>query len=195
MSWSNPTPEEAQEAYDDAKSKYESAAEDYFRYKNEYETYDASLSSAKLQQNAATVTRDLYQKRLEALDDIIKMLQPMGDMDMKVLGVTTSAQMTEMLMKGSIYCDGVNAPSIGDFFRSYSVANNTHSAQALELIKKERNRTQINLDEAQARMNSVGGTLEELISKGQAAYDSMNAAQKTMKSCAYEMEHYKKYLD
>ena len=77
-SWSNPTPEEATDAYNYYKSKYNSAASQKKASEQQESNYRAQKDAAKNALSNAKSDKVNFEKRLRGIEDIIKMLEGTG---------------------------------------------------------------------------------------------------------------------
>ena len=75
MSWYNPTPDEATDAYTANKNKYADAASQLRASQRQEDNYRAAQRSAVAQQANLASQKLNFEKRLEGIQKIVKMLE------------------------------------------------------------------------------------------------------------------------
>lgn len=193
MSWNNPSQDEAQEAYDDARSRYNAAAEDYCQSSAAYETYSDELRQAQTKIDGVQSDKVNIEKRIEGIDSILNMLSENGEVNETIGEVTKIAAMAEEKMRYAINCTGVGSPGLGSAFRGLRVMEESHSASAYAAYKKERDRLVQSVAELNSMIANLEQSTQELTAKMNSAFNSMTDSRKAMYTNAYEMDHYKQY--
>lgn len=192
MKWNNCSKEEAQEAYDSAKSKYSNAALEYCQGKKqldacytEYKSYSSKMDSVKSEKLS-------FERRIEQLGELISFLD--NKMDDIIGDSNKTTQENENYIKGKINCSGYAFPEISKIFRCQSVAENSYSSQALQAMKKEKARLEQAVADVNSKLNAMEQEAEALTKKMSSIASAQASLSKTMKACSYEMNHYKKYV-
>lgn len=200
MSWYSPSQEEAEEAYYYNKSKYYNAANERSAYYNYEQDCISQKNQAKSEIKDLSSDKVNFEKRLEGIEKIIKMLEGTGgpfstNVPEAISKAASSIQKADSSYKKSIkMTGGTSVASLENAFSIKSVENDPNSAAALEAYKAEK----VNLEQKIANIKSEISTLSDTIDSLNSQisyYDSMQASLKrTMNSCAYEMNHYQKFL-
>lgn len=195
MSWSNPSQQEAQEAYDAAKKKYDSAAEEYLRIYKLREQYDAEASTLFEDYNASKDRVRSLQRLEVSLRRVSRSLgseEPGVDHDILLARVDQIAFTAEL--KECIVCSEVKEPVIGQSASSPYVDYDPDASRAKELIGAELYRVRDLIDTLDKQVRNSSGDYQAMVQKGLSCDKELKEYKKTMDQCAYEMDHYKKYL-
>ncbi|MBR1481567.1 MAG: hypothetical protein IJ598_01220 [Ruminococcus sp.] len=193
MKWNNCTPEEAQEAYDYAKSRYQNAAEEYLSNKKKLDAFYGARGGLSAQTASVRGDKLNFEKRIEEIGDILTLLSDGGKVDEAVGQANAAAKVAEAAMAQSIVCSGVNSPSLASIFRCPTVSENTHSVTARDELRKEKNRLEQALADINAKLNALELELQQMTGQMNALASMQNDLSRTMHACSYEMNHYKKY--
>ncbi|MBR6045160.1 MAG: hypothetical protein IKP47_05950 [Ruminococcus sp.] len=195
MSWSNPSQQEAQECYDAAKKKYDTAAEEYLRLSKLRDQYK-SESAAAYQKYGDQCDRLAALKREDfSLKRVARYLKSNdGNADREIYLSRVWAIDVSAKLKEFITCSGVMSPPFGKAATSPCVADETFSARAKYLVDVEYARVRMLISQEEAKCSSSEDVCRELVKKVRACESDMADYKKTMDSCAFDMEHYKKYL-
>ena len=192
--WYNCSQSEAQEGYDTAKQRYTNAATDYSQLKNKYDSCVSEYNSEKQKYDSASVQKINFQKRVEQIEEVIKMLSEGGKVNDAVAEANNAAKKAEAAMSIAVQCSGINSPSISSSYKCRTVEEDPDSANALAEFKKEKSRLEQSIAQVESQLRSMEEMVDNL-SKQMSTLDAMKgAAQKSMKMSAYEMSHFKKYL-
>ncbi|MBR3267962.1 MAG: hypothetical protein IKI58_04440 [Oscillospiraceae bacterium] len=195
MSWSNPTPEEAQEYYDSAVSRYNTAAEDYYAAKSEYENaYDVWKSTKNVLEGVYDSERRLNELK-ERMCQAIKELSDGDYADRKIEEANSVAKYTWEALDGCVSCSGVNFPRSFLIFNTDRVPSNSHSARAVELFKAERDDLEAQIQETRRIEQNWISYIEEQEAKMRNCMNVMTDTRKTMDATTLDMEHYGKYIE
>ncbi len=194
MSWRNPTKKEAEDAYGSAKSRYANAAESYIQNNRQLESCYADYKSCNSKLSSAKSDKISFEKRIEQIEEVIRMLSDDGVVDEAVDKANVAAQRAEEAVEKNIVCEGIKSPSIGSIFKCPKVSENQYSAEAVSELKKEKARLEQALTELDSKLNSMEQEMEALTSKMNSLTSIQTDLSKTMKSCSFEMQHFKKYV-
>lgn len=198
MTWSNPSAEEAEDNYKYYKSRYNNAAsqksqldqqaKNYARQKQDYANKMSEASSQKLN----------FEKRLEQIKDIVRMLEgnsPVNDIPSAIARGLKSVMQLNQIYPKAVAVAGVAAASIMDSFDVKTVTADPYSSSALTGYKNEAQRLEKAIIDLQNQINSMSSAIAALNSKISSCNAQSASLQKSMYSSAYEMNHYKKYMD
>ena len=195
MSWNNPTSDEAQECYDSAVSRYNSAAEDYCIAKNVLDEAGSEWRSCNQSLDNAFLDERKCKELIGRLSLALKQLGENGTAENRINEANSVAKAVSEALQSCIKCSGINCPDSTRVFSTEHVKNNHHSQQAVELLKKELDRQeQICRDIIRLEQN-LKAQMEDLESKINSAAGIMSDASRTMKATTLDMEHYEKYID
>ena len=195
MSWSHPSQQEAQEAYDAAKKKYDRAAEEYLRIYKLRDQYDAEASTLFEDYNASKDRVRSLQRLEVSLRRVSRSLgseEPGVDHDILLARVDQIAFTAEL--KECIVCSEVKEPVIGQSASSPYVDYDPDASRAKELIEAELYRVRDLIDTLDKQVRNSSGDYQAMVQKGLSCDKELKEYKKTMDQCAYEMDHYKKYL-
>ena len=195
MSWNNPTPEEAEEAYAQAKSRYETAAESYLQNKKKIETYKQEYDDIYSKAMAWGLKKNKLEKKMEKLLEIKAMLEPGGAVDKAVAEVNSELRWAEDNLKKNLVCTNIQSPTVSQAFRCPTVEQHPDSLEARQLLRQVRYRYDQEIEEVESKMKTIESEADELKRKLNSYTDTQSQLSKIMKDCSYEMNHYKKYLE
>lgn len=192
-SWTNPSPEYAQESYSNAKTKYSNAASAYVQNNKQMESYQTEYKSCSAKVDSMRSDKISFERRIEAIGEVIRMLDDGGTVDQTINDANHMAQQTEEAFHKNFYCTGIAKPPIAQAFSHQTVSQNTSSASALSELKKEKSRLEQSLQELGSKLNAMEQNVEALTSKMNALASTQSDLAKTMKNTSFEMNHFKKY--
>ncbi|MBR6102521.1 MAG: hypothetical protein IKP95_08845 [Ruminococcus sp.] len=193
MSWSNPTQQEAQDCYDEARSRYNNAAEGYCQCKSAYENTFSEYSSAKNQCNSMQGDKLDFQKRLADLESVLSLLRENGKVNETVGDYNKSADSAGSALKGCVVCDGVNCPDLATVFKSKDVDDDQDSALAHQILKSEKARLENAIKEVDAQISAMEQNLTDLTKRMNSLFSQQCSYKNVMNASAFDMNHYKNY--
>ena len=195
MSWSHPTQQEAQEAYDAAKQKYDTAAEDYILASRQKDQYEAQAGSA-YKEYAGDDERLARLRRLEyRLKRVCGFFGSSGcTFDEYVTAFRVYRVELVNALRQFVYCDGMNPVTFGPASSSPEVAYDADSLRAKQLLEAELARVRELIAEIDRQTKTSAEAYNELKRKAAACEGEMRELKKTMDSCAFDMDHYKKFI-
>lgn len=200
MSWANPSPSEAAEMYSYYKHKYEDAANQKRASERLESSYVSQKNSAVSQLNAASSQRVNLEKRLEGVEEIIKMLEGSGGWFTSSVPEAIDKAKSKLKQADSSYrssirvIGGTTAASIETAFAIKSVEEDPNSANALSEFKKERTRIEQAITELQSQINNLSSLISSLTSSINACNQTQASLQSAMNSYAYDMNHYHGFM-
>jgi predicted nucleic acid-binding Zn-ribbon protein len=198
-SWSNPTAEEAEEAYEYYKSKYQKAANQKRASERQEEAYIDQRNSAKSQLNSLSEQKELLEKRLEGVEDLIKAMEGTGGwFAADVPGAIEKAQQSLTKADSSFRSSmrlsgGAGAASLETAFQTKAVGADANSSAALAGFKAEKTKLEQEIAELTTQIANLSSLITSLTEKIKACNDTQSALRSSMNSYAYDMNHYKKY--
>ena len=201
MSWSNPTSDEAAESYSYYKNKYYEAANQKRVAEKQAQTYVTQRNTVTSQMNTLYSQKINFEKRLSGIDGIIKMLEGSGGwfsitVPDTIAKVVSSLNKIDTSYKKSIrMTGGVNAASLENTFDTKSVEGDVCSSTALQQYKAEKARIEQELANLNSQISSLSATISDLTSKINSSYSIQASLQASMNSYAYDMNHYRKYME
>lgn len=200
MSWSNPTPEEAEQNYYYYKNKYYYAANQRNQSIKQEEKLAAERRSASSAYNSLSNQKKNLEKRLEALVRIIAMLEGTGGwLSVSVPDVISKALKSVIKAdedhKNSIKLSGgVAAASLVEAFRPKTVEGDADSAAALAAYKSEKSSLENQISDLNTQITNTAATIDALNSKINACNSMQADLKNVMNSSSYEMLHFQKFL-
>lgn len=204
MSWNNPSPEEASNAYYSSKSRYSNAASQ--RQAAARAESNAAAERSKAQREIAACQTDKlnFEKRIEDIRHIVAALDGTGtgplvasigsDIPALIAGLNSSVQETDGAFRSSIVCPDIPAAQFYEIMRSKSVGDDSFLSDALQKFRNEIARLQQALAALAAKINSLNAIVSDLnvkIRNYQAAQADWG---RVMQSSAYDMNHYRSYM-
>lgn len=199
MSWFNPSQEEANESYYNARSSYINAANQYNQNARQINSCWSDMSNVRNQYASYRSDKINFQKRIEAIGNIISSLEGNGgwlqaNVPEAVNGANTSAQKAGTSFSQCVRCDSVPAPELSSVFKCESVSEDGNSAGALQSYKAEKTRLEQAVADVEKQMNNLNNQANELARRMNSINAQQQALRKSMSSSAFEMSHYKKYM-
>ncbi len=195
MSWSNPSQQEAQEAYDAAKKKYDNAAEEYLRISKLRDQYVADAKTLFEDYNSAKDRlRDLQHLEIKLRRAARSLSSEESGVDHDILLFRVEQISFAAELKECIVCSGVKEPGFGKAVYSPYVDYDADASRAKALLGAELDRVRDLIDTLMKQVRNGSGDYQDMVKKGFSCDDEMKEHKKTMDQCAFEMEHYKKYL-
>lgn len=200
MSWSNPSPEEAANAYSYYKTKYCNAANQKYASEKQEQSYVSQKSSASSRMRSLSSEKVNFEKRLNGIVNIIKMLEGNGgwfavNVPSTISKVSSALSKTDSSYRNSIkMTGGVAAASLESAFKAKSVDSDINSATALQRYKTEKARLEQEIANLNTQITTLTNTISTLTSKINACNATQASLRSSMNSYAYEMNHYKKYM-
>lgn len=194
MGWNNCTQQEAQDAYDYAKGNYQRAAEGYRQNKQKLDRYEYDYNCTKNDYSEANTERLNFEKRIEGIDEIIKLLAVEGPVNEMINSSNSCALKLENSWEQYIQCSDVGVPTIYQAFKLPSVTENPTSNLALTQLKNEKLRLEQAIAELDKKMQQMEAELDAMIKSMNAIQADQDALSRTMKQSSYEMNHFKKFL-
>lgn len=198
-SWSDPSPDEALEAYEYYKSKYYTAANQKRASERQEQSYLSEKRAANAELNSLSSQKLNFEKRLQGIENIIKMLEGNGGWfsvsvpdaiakAQKSLSRADSSFRSSMRLSG-----GSGAASMETAFKTKTVDADAHSSSALAAFKSEKVRLEQEIASLKTQIANLSSMITSLSSKIQACNSTQASLQSSMNSYAYDMNHYKKY--
>ncbi|MBR1764677.1 MAG: hypothetical protein IJ746_04720 [Ruminococcus sp.] len=195
MSWSNPTQQEAQEAYDAAKQRYDSAAEEYLLLSKQQETYTNQVAGAYQ-------TYMEGEKRIPALRQLQFKLQRLlvmfksgsGNIDSEIYVERSYRADLQSGLRRFVVCDGLASPTLGKATMSPFVDEDPDALRIRELAQAELTRVEDMIRTLEAQSRDFNSAYSDFAQNLTSYEEQRKELKKTMDSCTLEMEHYKKYI-
>lgn len=200
MSWSNPTPEEAEQNYYYYKNKYYYAANQRNQSIKQEEKLVAEKNSASSTYNNLSNQKINLEKRLEALVRIIAMLEGTGgwlsvnvpDVISKAVNSVTKAD--EEHRNSIRLSGGAAAASLVEAFKPKTVESDANSAAALAAYKSEKTSLENQISDLKTQIANTAAAIDSLNSKISSCNSLQADLKNVMNSSSYEMLHYQKFL-
>lgn len=198
-SWSNPSQEEATEAYEYYKSKYYSAANQKRVSERQEQTYISEKNAATTEMNSLSVQKMNFEERVRGIEDIIKMLEGNGgwfstNVPSAIEKTQKSLSKTDSSFRSSIrLTGGGGTASMEASFAIKSVEADAHSSAALSSFKSEKKRLEQEITNLSTQIANLSSMISSLTSKINACNATQASLQSAMNSYAYDMNHYKKF--
>lgn len=198
-SWSNPSPDEAAEAYEYYKGKYYNAANQKRASERQERTYASEKTAASSELCSLSSQKGNFEKRLQGIEDIIKMLEgSSGWFSTNVPAAIEKAQRSiakaDSSYRRSIRLSGgAGAASLESAFKTRTVEADPHSSSALSSFKAEQARLEEAINNLNTQIINLSSLVSSLSSKIRSCNSTQASLQASMNSYAYDMNHYKKY--
>lgn len=198
MSWNNPTQEEAAESYSNARSRYVNAANQYNSNNRAMDSCRSEMSGVKNQYVSCWSNKINFQKRIEAIGSIIKILEGNGgwfsdNVPSAISEADKNVQKADESFKQCIRCDGISPPDMATVFKCKSVQEDQDSAEALQAYKNEKARLERAVEELDRSMKQLEAKSNELVARMNNINAQQQALRRSMAGSAFEMAHYRKY--
>jgi len=198
-SWSNPSQDEAIEAYEYYKGKYNNAANQKRASERQEQTYVSEKNAASAEMNSLSSEKLNFEKRLRGIEDIIKMLEGTGsrssaNVPNAIEKAQSSIAKTDSSFRSSMRLSGgAGAASLETAFKTKAVEAEPHSASALSSFKAEKARLEEEIANLSKQIANLSSLISSLSNKISACNSAQATLQSSMNSYAYDMNHYKKY--
>ncbi len=198
MSWYNPTPDEATDAYTANKNKYADAASQLRASQRQEDNYRAAQRSAVAQQANLASQKLNFEKRLEGIQKIVKMLEGSGgwfstNVPEAIADGTRTLRKLDDSYRKSIRCD-TPATSLEAALGVPTVEGDPRSAAALQSYKNEAVRLEQSIQQINSQLASLAAQIATLAKNIQACDAAQSALRRVMNGASYEMNHYKPYM-
>ena len=198
MSWSNPSPKEAEDSYYSAKNSYANAANQRSASERAQSNYIAEKNSCASALQSSQSEKTNFEKRIAGIGEIIKALEGAGggglDVPSAISSVNTAAGNASESFRSAIQCAEISQANLSEVFRSKSVDEDANSSGALSAYKSEKTRLEQAVAELERKIASLFSSIDSLSSKINACNIAQANYSRTMSSAAYEMNHFKKYM-
>ena len=196
MSWSNPTKEEAEEEYYNSKRNYQNASYNYNRLKNTENSERQNFENIKSQYQSSFSQKINFQKRIKDLDEIIQIMERSGILSLpdSINNANQAIKNADESYKGCIKCTGINSADICEAFSLNTVEGDSDSNSALNDFKKEKQRLENSVKEIESNIQNLHSQAESTATRIRSICDQQSNYRNIMKSSAYTMNHYKKYM-
>ena len=199
MSWSNPTPDEAYESYTYYRNRYYDAAYQKSASEKRQQTYISQRNSERSKYNNLASQKLNLEKRLSAIESIIKMLEGTGgwrstNVPDAILRVNSALNKADDAYRRSIKMDGCAVASLESVFSVPTVEGEHHSAAALLAYKAERNRLGQEISNLNTNISALSASISALNGKINSCSSAQEDYRRIMSSSAYEMNHFRKYM-
>lgn len=200
MSWYNPSQEEAIEEYIYYQNKYYNAASQRNTSMQQEQAYILQKNAATTKMNDLSEQKLNFEKRLEGIIKIIKMLEGSGDwfatnVPSTISKATSAIQKADTSYKKSIrMTGGIAAASLETVFAVKTVEGDHRSASALQAYKSEKTRLEQSIVDLKNQIASLSSQISELSKQISACSAAQVSYKNIMNSSAYEMNHYRKYM-
>lgn len=199
MSWSNPSSKDAEDSYYHAKNTYANAAAQKSASQRAERNYIAQKNACASDIQSCQTEKTNFEKRIAGIDAIIKALEGSGgagiDVPDMIRSVNTAAGNVDASFKGAIHCAEILPADFGGIFSSKSVYDDAHSNDALCAYKSEKARLEQAVAELEAKIASLYASIDQLTSKINACNIAQTSYARTMNSAAYDMSHFKRYMN
>ncbi len=198
-SWSNPSEDEAYEAYSYYRGKYNNAANQKWESERQEQGYRNEKAAAVNQRGELNSQKVHFEKRLEGVEKIIKMMEGRGgwfaaDVPSAISKAQKSLAETDTSFRGSIRLSGGGGgASMETAFKPKSVEADAHSASALAAFRAERDNLEQKIAELRSQIANLDAQITSLNSQIRSCNETQSSLQRSMNSYAYDMNHYKKF--
>ncbi len=194
MKWNNCSKEEAQEAYDYAKNRYQHAAESYLSDKKQYEACYSEYKSYSSKLDSVRSDTINFEKRIEQMDDVLKMLNSGGAVEDAANAANSSLKTAEEDLSKSLKHYSIPSPSISKTFECVPADRQLDSLSAIRVIEKEKRRLEQALADLKSKLRSMEQETDALTKKMNSLASGQADLSKKMKQYTFEMNHFKKYV-
>lgn len=198
-SWMNPSEEEAEEAYDYYKGKYNAAANQKRASERQEQAYREEKKNAISRKSELSAQKISFEDRLEGIVKIIAMLEGTGgwfteNVPDSIGKAQRALSKTDSSFRGCIkLTGGGSSASMETAFAMKTVDADQNSASALQAYRTEKNRLEGQLEELRRQIDSLSEQIASLTGKINSCNSEQWSLQSSMNSYAYDMNHYKKY--
>lgn len=194
----NPTEEEAEEAYDYYKGKYNAAASQKRASERQEQTYREEKKNAVSRKNELASQKLNFEDRLEGIVKIISMLEGTGgwftaNVPDSIGKAQRALTKTDNSFNSCIKLTGGGSASMETAFAMKTVDADQNSSSALQAYRAEKTRLEGQLEELRRQIDSLSEQISSLTGKINSCNAEQWSLQSSMNSYAYDMNHYKKY--
>ncbi len=199
--WNNPSENEAEEACDYYRKKYEDAAWNLRAAERDHQEYRSQKSAAVGKRDNLSQQKVNFEKRLEGIERIIAMLEGTGGLFTENVPETIrkaqkSLSKTDESFRSSIRLTGGSAaPSFENAFETKSVEADAHTASALQAFKREKNRLEKEIENLKIQISRLSELIDDLNRKISACVEYQAEMRYRMNSFAFDLRHYQKTLN
>lgn len=196
MSWSNPSPDEAEEAYRYYKRQYTNAANQKKASENREEYFRKQLNSATSTLDTLSTQKADFEERLEGIKKIIAMLEgnnTNNNVPNAISKASAAIQETNKSYKKSIRVIEVAAKSLETAFNISTVQGDKDSQAAFTRYVSEKKRLEQNIADLKTKITSLSNNISSLNKSINKCNEEQSSLDSSMKSNAYEMEHYSNF--
>ena len=200
MSWFNPSQEEATEAYEYYQSRYYAAASERNASIRQEQELASQKSAASAMMNDLSTQKLNFEKRLEGIVKIIRMLDGSGGWFSENVPDTISKAMSSIQKTDASYrksirmTGGMAAASLESAFRTKTVEADPRSASALQSYRAEKARLEQSIADLKNQIASLSSQISSLSRQISACSAAQASCKNAMNTSAYEMNHYRKYM-
>lgn len=196
MSWFNPSPDEADDAYRYYKGKYAEAASQKRASEMQEQAYFQQRKEASSQMSLKSSQKINFEERLEGIENIIAMLEgnnALNDVPNAISKACTAIARANVSYMLSVVSEMI-AASLEDAFTVSKVEEDSDSASALQKYKAEKDRLAQEIENLKAQIAALENTISSLSSKINACNSAQASLRASMNSSAYEMDHYRNFI-
>lgn len=204
MSWNNPSPDEAANAYYSSKSRYNNAASQRQAASRAAEHASAERSRARSEITSCQTDKLNFEKRIEDIRHIVQALDgsasgPLvasigADIPTLIASLNTSMQESDSAYRGSIISPDITPAQFYEIMRSNPVGDDSLLSAALQKFRDEIVRLQQAIAELERKINALNALVSDLSTKIR-NYEAAQADwSRVMQSSAYDMNHYRGYM-
>lgn len=165
-------------------SSYYEAEENYYYYKNKCENAIQSKQTAKSNIMDCSSNKINFEKRIEQIEKIIKMLEEETTLSGVVFDINIAnkrASKTNDAFKQCIKCDGLSPADFQTSFKTKSVMEDDNSKSALDKLKQEKSRLENEIENLNKMMKNLEDVITSLTS--------------SINNYSYEMSYNKKIMN
>lgn len=196
----DPTPAEAADEYAYYKYKYSNAAEQKYASERQEEAYYEQKNAAASQLSDATSRKLNFEKRLEGIGNIIKMMEGGGglfstDVPGAISKTASKLQDADRSYKSCIRDTTTAAASLEAAFETKTVEGDANSSSALQQFRAEKTRLEQALEEIRSQIASLSSTISSLNSMISSCDSYQSYLRSVMNNCTCEMDYYRRYMD
>lgn len=187
------------EAYAYYKSKYYSAANQKKASERQERAYISQRNAAKNEQLELAGRLWNLEKRLQGVEDIIKILEGNGGwLSADVPGAIEKAQKsiarTDASFRSSMRLSGGSGViNLETVLKPKSVEADVHASSALASFRAEKKRLEQEKANLDSQIRNLSSKITSLKNKINACNATQTSLQSAMNSYAYDMNHYRKY--
>jgi len=202
MSWSNPTPDEASDSYYHYKNKYTNAANDLRACRAQNDNLSGQVSSLNTQMGNISSQKLNFEKRLEGIEEIIKMMEGTS-IGWFSVGVPEAISRANRSLNEAdsayhscmVVTDGPSAASLTQAFETKTVEGEASSSAALQQYKAEKARLEQAIENLKRQLANIGNAIDTINAQIRNNSATIDSLRNVMNSSAYEMDHYKKFMN